>query len=174
MYKYQLCKSEANPVDAVHIAGNAYIDHWQWSVTGGYITYDNPYGDNSKATLRPISNYFTVKIKAHNACGWSQWADMGVSVINCGGSGWYMNVSPNPATSEATLTIKNNSKQEQFDGTAQWELEIYNQGYMLQEKQNKLKGNTFKLNTSSWKEGIYYIKATYKGEIVSGKLIIKK
>ncbi|MCF6240582.1 MAG: M4 family metallopeptidase, partial [Bacteroidales bacterium] len=31
MYKYQLCKSEANPVDAVHIAGNAYIDHWQWS-----------------------------------------------------------------------------------------------------------------------------------------------
>ncbi len=107
---------------------------------------------------------------AKNACGSTQkWFEVEYHVF-----GWYMSISPNPARSETTIALKNNSKEEDFDETAQWDIEIYNQSYMLQDKKSKLKGNIIRINTSSWKEGIYYIKATYKDEIISEKLIIKR
>ncbi|GAH15323.1 unnamed protein product, partial [marine sediment metagenome] len=47
MPKYVFCLYQANPVQAKHDYGNPHIDDWDWYVSGGHITYDNPYEDNS-------------------------------------------------------------------------------------------------------------------------------
>jgi len=94
MPKYEFCRDQPNPVQANHDYGNPNIDYWNWSVSNWYITYDNPYGDNSKVTLRPFNTNFSVEIQAQNACGWSEWADVSGETINCG---WFFSMSPNPA-----------------------------------------------------------------------------
>ncbi len=43
-----------------------------------------------------------------------------------------------------------------------------------QEKKTKLKGKSTTINTQSWKEGVYLIRAVYKDEILTGKLVVKK
>jgi len=119
MFKWELCKSEANPVNADHTGGEAHIDDWGWDVSDGYISYDNPYGDNSMVTLRPLSTSFTVELRAHNACGWSEWADMGVSVIYCGG--WYMTMYPNPAKDVVTLSFETADEAKTTEGKTRLE-----------------------------------------------------
>lgn len=119
MFKWELCKSEANPVNADHTGGEAHIDDWGWDVSGGYISYDNPYGDNSMVTLRPLSTSFTVELRAHNTCGWSEWADMGVSVIYCGG--WYLTMYPNPAKDVVTLSFETADEAKTTEGKTRLE-----------------------------------------------------
>ncbi len=172
MPKYVFCNGQANPVKAVHVDGEASIIEWDWDVTGGYVYYDNPYGDNSEVTIYPTSTSCNVKVNARNGCDWSGWADMGIYVMSCGG--YYMMISPNPTTGETTLTIEPTSEEETFDETAEWELEIYSPTQALKEKKTKLKGNSTTIQTQSWKEGVYVVRVKYKDEILSGKLVVKK
>lgn len=170
MPKYQFCNAKANPVRAVHVDGDAFIDNWEWRVTGGYITYDNPYGDNSQVTIRPISSSFMVELRAHNSCGWSAWSNIGVSVISCGA--YYLSVAPNPATSEAAIELVGTSEEEALR-QPEWELEVYTAMQSLKTKIQRVKGNKQTLNTSGWKEGVYIIRAKVGNELLSGKLVVK-
>jgi len=150
--------------------GNASVTNVNWScsgaiasVTGSYVV--GRFRAGSRAGMGSV--YAT----ATNICG-SKQKSLLVEVTG----GWRMSISPNPATSVATITINIQGKQERkaFYEDEQWDIEIYNPNYVLQERLSKLKGNTFEINTSSWKEGIYYIKAKYKDKVVTGKMIIKK
>jgi len=97
--------------------------------------------------------------------------------------GWYMSFSPNPTTGETTLLIesktedlglKSASTEPVFDENTEWELEVYSPSQALKEKRTKLKGNSTIIQTQSWKEGVYMVRVKYKGEILTGKLVVKK
>ena len=54
-----------------------------------------------------------------------------------------------------------------------WDLEVYDQSQQLKAKKSKLKGKEYKLNTSGWRDGVYVVRANYKGEVLTGKLVVK-
>ena len=114
---YIFCRGEAHPVQSEHIDGDAFLDDWDWDVDYGYITYDNPYGNNSMATLRPITYSFGVEIRAHNACGWSEWADMDPYTIFCGFIMFTMH--PNPTDDFVEITAY-----EDTDKTGNWSIPL--------------------------------------------------
>jgi len=82
-------------------------------------------------------------------------------------------LSPNPTTGETTLSIETVSEDTEFDENAGWELEVFDQAQMPKAKNTKLKGHTYTLNTSDWKEGIYFVRVKYKDEVLVGKLVVK-
>lgn len=181
MPKYTFCNGQANCVKAVSTDGNAFIDDWDWDVTSGYITYNSSSTNNSEVTIYPTnSSSFNVKVRAHNDCGWTSWTDMGVSAITCGG--YYLALSPNPSNGETTVAIKTGNPNDQtkttssntvLDANTYWELEVFTNMQRLKTKQTKITTNEIKLNTQNWKEGVYTVRARYKGEVLTAKLVVK-
>ena len=113
-----------------------------------------------------------INIRAHNTCGWSWWESITVGVDdNCG---WFLMFSPTPATGETTLSIESASAEKTFDETAEWDLEIYSETQLLKTKQTSLRGQSAKIQTAGWKEGVYLVRVNYNGEILTGKLVVKR
>jgi hypothetical protein len=83
-------------------------------------------------------------------------------------------ISPNPATSQVILSIESETGKETFDETAEWDLEVYNASQLLKEKLTGLRGQSTKIQTAGWKEGVYLVRVKYKGEILTGKLVVKR
>jgi len=152
---YVFCNGEAHPVQAQHIDGEAFLDDWDWDVTNGYITYDNPYDDNSKVTLRPLNYNFDVKIRAHNSCGWSEWADMDTYTIPCG----YMmfTMHPNPADDFVEITAWEDVNKTTLKSNDEfYEVQIYNYMKVLQ-YQALSKDPILRLNTANFENGVYFV-----------------
>lgn len=102
-----------------------------------------------------------VRIRAKNTCGWSDWSPyFSLTVQDCGG-GWYM-VSPNPATSEVTVTASNNKTTASAKNATITEVNIYDQTGTLKKQQKFGKVKKATVNTSNLPYGIYII------EIVNG------
>lgn len=173
--KYVFCLSQHNGVHAKYADTNAQVDLWDWDVTGGVITYDNPYGgDKSVVTIYPNTpSTFNVKLNAHNACGWSGWTDMGVGTMSCGT--YSLALTPNPVTAETTVSIESDAGEE-LSATDQtsWDLEVYNVGHQLKMKKVKIKGRSTTINTSGLKEGVYIVRVEYKDTLLTEKMIVKK
>jgi hypothetical protein len=88
---------------------------------------------------------------------------------NCGG--YYMSFTPNPTTGEITMELKTDNIDTYTEGD-EWEAEIFNQQLLLMHKTNSLKDKTYTINTSGWKEGIYYVRVRIKDKVLSGKFIV--
>lgn len=112
--------------------------------------------------------WYQVVAKAHNACGWSSYAMKMVNVI----SGYSMAISPNPATGETTVELVNDNK-EVLALLTEWDYEIYDAMQSLKEKKTKLKAAQTKVNTTSWKDGVYIVRAKIGDEVITEKLIVK-
>lgn len=106
-----------------------------------------------------------------NACNYE--SEFMVYNVAEGYCGYSLSMSPNPSNAETTLTILSNSEQA-VDETAEWELEIYSPAQVLKEKKTKLKGNSTKIQTLGWEEGVYVVRVKYKDEVLTGKLVVKK
>jgi len=52
--------------------------------------------------------------------------------------------------------------------------EIYSQQSLLICKTNKLKDNKYSINTSGWKEGIYYVRVLINDKILFGKFVVAR
>ena len=87
---------------------------------------------------------------------------------------YYLAFSPNPTTGETTLSIGSTSKEGAFDEAAGWDLEIYNASQLLKEKKTSLRGQSTRIHTAGWKEGVYLVRVKYKGEMLTGKLVVKR
>ncbi|MEZ5104539.1 MAG: T9SS type A sorting domain-containing protein [Draconibacterium sp.] len=167
---YNLCYGTHNDVEAVHPAGDAGITDWDWQVLYGQVY---PYGmQDQYATIYP-NDYqsFMLEIRACNRCDCSGWAHMYTNVVDCGR--FLLVFTPNPTSGETTLSIESESEEKTFDENAEWEMEIYNQSQLLKEKKTKLKGKSIKIQTQSWKEGVYFVRVKYKNEVMGGKLVVK-
>ncbi|MFV0267962.1 MAG: M6 family metalloprotease domain-containing protein, partial [Draconibacterium sp.] len=95
-----------------------------------------------------------------------------------------LSIAPNPSTGETTISIQQESEEgvslksafseTTFDETAQWDLEVYDRMQNLKLKKQKLKGSSATINTQSWRGGVYMLRINYKGEILTGKLVVKE
>ena len=165
------CYGRANEAKAVHLAGEAYISDWDWRVSYGQVF---PYGvDDQYATIYPNSYQdFMLEIKAGNACGYSGWARMYTNVVDC--RSYHLVFTPNPTIGETILSIESDSKEEAFDENAEWEMEIYSQSLLLMKKKTRQYGQSTRIQTADWKEGVYIVRVLYKGEVLTGKLMVTK
>ncbi|MGI6339506.1 MAG: T9SS type A sorting domain-containing protein [Bacteroidales bacterium] len=166
-----LCYGRANEAKAVHLAGEAYISDWDWRVSYGQVF---PYGSNDQyATIYPNDYYsFMLEIRAGNACGYSGWAHMYTNVVDC--RSYHLVFTPNPTIGETILSIESDSKEEAFDENAEWEMEIYSQSLLLMKKKTRQYGQSTRIQTADWKEGVYIVRVLYKGEVLTGKLMVTK
>lgn len=99
-------------------------------------------------------------------------------------SGYSLLVSPNPASGETTVSIKESLNEGEslksgitetgFDYDEELELEVYDNQQNQKLKIGKLKGKSTKIQTNGWKEGVYIIRLKYKNEILQEKLVVTK
>ncbi len=153
--------------------------NWTLSPLNGNYVYEH--GEYFDILFSNTGNYQLV-VHAQNTCSAPNFGPYYVRGIYVYTS-YYMSISPNPTTGETTLSIESNteepglksaSTEPVFDETAEWELEIYSPNQILKEKKTKLKGKSTTIQTQSWKEGVYVVRVKYKGEILIGKLVVKK
>ena len=67
-----------------------------------------------------------------------------------------------------------NTKNEAIDTSTEWDLEIYDQMQILKTKKVKLKGDKYKINTSGWQGGMYFVRIKFKDKILSGKFLVNR
>jgi hypothetical protein len=141
------------------------------------VQFSKPYGS--------VNGYVNVIVRARNTCsGWGEYSApaMQFSTSSCGGM--YLMLSPNPTSGEAIVSIEaippreTASKQAtvniNFDETAEWELEVYDNMQRLKHKKTDIKAtNEVKLNTQGWQGGVYMVRVKYKGQLLTGKLVVK-
>lgn len=160
---------------------------YNWSLIPGiFNNYFNP-GYNCYITWNRAGQY-VLQVNAQNTCpGTSSTYYYPISVV----AGRYLSISPNPATSEATVELVNAStvgavqspsataglvsaSTEKVEQEPEWSMEVYDAVQNIKAKTPKTKGNKQKLNTSGWKDGVYIVRANVNGEVVTGKLVVKK
>lgn len=90
-----------------------------------------------------------------------------------GGDMFFMEFSPNPATSETLIELKRNDEKA-IDSDINWEFEVYDMSQTLKTKVFKFKEKKHKISVNGWKNGVYFVIATVNNEIVTGKFIVKK
>ncbi len=110
-----------------------------------------------------------MEVEAINGCGISAKSYKLVFEPDCL---YLLILSPNPATSESTVELFNESGAT-LSSDEYWDLEVYNQNQLLKEKKTKIIGNITKLNTSTWKDGTYYLRAHPGDNWISEKLVVK-
>ncbi len=120
----------------------------------------------------PAPSQELVRVRATNSCGTSSWKSIYWDVDDCGG-GWYMSFTPNPANNETTLELKTENIAKYTEGD-EWEMEIYSQQQVLIKKATKLKDNKHIINTTGWKEGIYFVRVKINNNVYSGKFIVAR
>ncbi len=152
LYGYQI----ASPTNFNWIVapddGVSYDSYW-WSTLVNY-TYPGTY---------------RIIYRGLNTCGWGDWYYSDNIYVYSSRS---LVIMPNPSSVETTISVE--SGETAFDETAEWELGVYDNVQNLKEKKTKLKGKSTTINTQSWKEGVYLLRALYKDEIITGKLVVKK
>jgi hypothetical protein len=163
----------SNSIYEFHVSSLLGASNYIWDVDGGTIL------DGQGTNLIRVRTYeatvtsnieFTVGLQLENDCGESSyfvrtgWVIPGTGAANA-------IITPNPSSGEVTVTIA--SSEEKGEVETEWEVEVYTQGKQLQAEQTGITGESTTLNTTGWKDGIYLVVARYKGEVLTGKLIVK-
>lgn len=146
---------------------DSYPDSYYWttSPSSGVTIYpDGRYASMSFAN----SGTYQVIARAHNGCGWSDYVITYVDVTD----GYYLAITPNPTTTEATIGLVNTSTEKATKET-EWDLEVYDAMQSMKAKVEKIKNNKQTLNTSGWKEGVYIVRAIIGDEVITEKLLVK-
>lgn len=124
-----------------------------------------------------------VEVEATTCCGVTASIIIDYFYSDYCGSSYSMSFSPNPSTGETTLTLElvstdseleSNAIEPAFENNEEWDLEVYDAMQNLKHKKTKLKGKSTTINTQSWKEGVYMVRAKYKDQIITGKLVVKQ
>jgi hypothetical protein len=150
---------------------NSYDYYWEVSLPEG-SGWDEGYADYGKqiyysATVAGIHKF---KLKQYWDCGWSDLTIVEREFVGSYG----LLFTPNPANGETTLTIESKSKENIFDETVGWDLEVYSEAQILKTKQTSLRGRNTRIQTNGWKDGVYIVRVNYKGEVLTGKLVVKR
>jgi len=142
---------------------------YYWSLSQDGI-YTSPTNRNFTNIMFETPDHNTIlEVAACNSCGCSDNYYLEIDV-----NGYYrLMLSPNPSTAETTVSIGSTSG-ESIDANVEWNFEVYDQGFQLKARQTKIIGKEFKLNTSGWREGVYIVRANYKGKFLTEKLVVKR
>ncbi|MFA5819286.1 MAG: T9SS type A sorting domain-containing protein [Bacteroidales bacterium] len=114
---------------------------------------------------------YQVTVQASNSCGSSNMVYTWIDIYDNG----YYSLSPNPASTEVTITVtKSNSEQSSLiNENIIYEVSIYNMYGMLQ-TQKKYMGDKFTIPVYNLKEGSYFVKINNGQSVISKQLIIKR
>jgi len=141
--------------------------YWYLSQDGIYTSPTNQ--NRTYITFETPDHNTVLEVAACNSCGCSDNYYLEIDV-----NGYYrLMLSPNPSTAETTVSIGSTSG-ESIDANVEWNFEVYDQGFQLKARQTKIIGKEFKLNTSGWREGVYIVRANYKGKFLTEKLVVKR
>lgn len=141
--------------------------YWSLSQDGIYTSPTNQNGTN--IIFVTPDHYTLLEVAACNSCGCSDNYYLEIDVYG----NYRLMLSPNPSTAETIVSIGSTSG-ESLDANLEWNFEVYDQGFQLKARQTKIIGKEFKLKTSGWKEGIYIVRANYKGKFLTEKLVVKR
>jgi hypothetical protein len=146
---------------------NLNAQYYWYLIPTGYVT--SPTNNNGNYITFYTQGTYTLEVSALNSCGASDPSYLEIEV-----SGYYRLVlSPNPSTALSTVSLQSTSG-ENSDIDPEWYLEVYNQGQQQKVFERNIKGKEFTLNTSNWKDGLYIVRARYKGKWLTGKLVVGK
>ncbi len=160
------------------------LSNYSWTLPIGWSV--NYYYNNMVSIYTNSSPGGMVEVNANTCCSDNVKIKIGYFGSGYCGSSYLLVFSPNPTSSETTLSIEPDEAQKEgimlksaciepvFDENTEWNLEVYDNLQNLKLKEEKLKGNSTKIQTVSWKEGIYLVRVKYKDEIITGKLAVKK
>ena len=130
-----------------------------------------------------FTTYLEVNDNVHTAlfltvqteeCGWGNMLPGFYFTEDYSCGRYYLLFTPNPTSGETTLSIETNSSEKTFDETAQWDLEVYSETQLLKTKQTNLRGQSAKIQTAGWKDGVYLVRVKYNDEILTGRLVVKR
>lgn len=125
-----------------------------WQVIGGTIVSQNGAELIVNADC-PSRRGLTLRVKATNDCGESDYISRNVAV-DCSGGINPLSISPNPADTYATLTIDVKQKNSGKKQEEVYIIKIYNNTNLcILDK--KITSTEFSINTQSFTEGIYYV-----------------
>ena len=158
------------------------VDDYDWYYGSGFEHFELEDYDKVSIVYVPSCNGSElVYVKPHNTCGYYGYWHF--EYFYCS-SYYYLFFTPNPTTGETSISIeqanseetalKSASTENNLDETAEWDLEVYDNVQNLKLKKDRLKGNSTKIQTASWKEGVYMVRVKYKDEVLTGKLVVKK
>jgi hypothetical protein len=133
--------------------------------------WDEGYADYGKQIYYspPVAGTYTIRLKQYWDCGWSDFTE--VERVFYGS--YRLSFTPNPANGETMLTVESKSKENSFDETASWDLEVYSESQMLKTKQTSLRGQSTRIPTAGWKDGVYVVRVKIGKEIITEKLVVK-
>jgi hypothetical protein len=144
--------------------------NWILNPLNSNVIYD--YGWTADIAFYTSGTYQLV-VRAQNTCSYPGYGPYyGINGLEVYDSRRLI-INPNPSTGETTITIMSASEEKAVT-EKEWDLEIYDQGQLLKVKKTKLMGIDTKINTTGWLEGIYMVRANYKNEVLTGKLVVKK
>lgn len=167
-----ICPDDYNTITAYSNIEMVITDY-VWDFPSGFSIISGQ-GTNSVTFYAPSGFDYSdeLVLEISNACGYEDDVFQFYEGYDCGG--YFMMMNPNPAAGETTITIGYKENSDLSGENIEWELEVYDNVQTLKEKRTKLKGNSTKLQTSRWKEGVYVVRVKYKDEVLTGKLVVKK
>ncbi len=147
--------------------GNPY--QYSWSVTGSVdqIGSSNVSNTHIEAVSTGWGNF---KVKSRNTCGYSAYGGGSVNVSRGGGGGQMFSVMPNPSSSYIDIELP--FKEEQGKGE-KVEVSIFNDKSAPVYSKTYTQ-SSFKINTQTLPEGLYYLQVVYKENLYSQQILIKR
>jgi hypothetical protein len=159
-------------------SGNPDPYGWSWNVTGG--TLINGQGSSTVTIQAPGPGQgIYIEVGALNACGYSYYRHTLEAVSEYGGQYCFqeltaVRVSRNPAADyvdvDPNASLENNPVRQEH-----YQVNLYDKyGQEVTRSSTKKKGEKLRLNVKPYPEGLYFLRVTYSGGIISKQLVIKR
>lgn len=168
-----VCGSSNNKASLINI-------QWEVSPSASNISEGSmacsmefPYGAGKTITFGSTGTKY-IRIRAQNACGWSDWTDWASYRVNISGSsGFAFMYYPNPAADELNISYGSFDKQsaaaaksEQSDGP--FRVRLFNNKSQVLTEVNSRKGEAIRIDTKDIPDGTYFL------HLIKGKETEKK
>jgi beta-glucanase (GH16 family) len=172
-----VCTDQAgNEFDLSYFNNKCGCTNYEIKLTSlnGITVYDQFYTSGNGDLDYPYlsEGWYIIWARGYNACGWGDWVSTELEFRDC--SQMLLLFTPNPTTGETIMSIESTSKEKTFDENTPWDFEVYSETQLLKTKQTNLRGQSTKIQTNGWKEGVYSVRVKYQNEILTGKLVVKR
>ncbi|MGK7389714.1 MAG: M4 family metallopeptidase [Candidatus Cyclobacteriaceae bacterium M2_1C_046] len=142
---------------------------YKWYIDGVYnqTTSTGTAIFNRTATC---DDYYFLEVQAENRCdiGVKNYKD--VYGPSCDSSDPFMLVSPSPASKETTVDIVDS--EDHSEKSSSWAIKVFDENQILVFEKSNITSKRLQVNTRNFKNGLYFIHAYYKGELLTNKLLV--
>lgn len=146
------------------------ILEWEWSTTSSNVNISATYGHTAQI-VGTSSGTASIRVRTRNACGWSQYAYLIVTVQNCSAFITEMKVFPNPADESLTVsTVEGENVTAKSSVT--FDVTLYDATGRSQLTATSRDGK-LTLDTGALPEGTYFLHIMHGDDIEKRQIVIK-